>query len=95
MSKRLLLTCLVIGLSGCGDTVEKWDCEGIGLTIDLSNNTLLFEEDGQPFDAVTFEISGDKLLLNDPIVDFGQSYFDRKTGEGWEEGEMLLSCEKI
>ena len=95
MSKRLLLTCLVISLSGCGDSVEKWDCGGLGLTIDISNKTLLFEADGQPYGAITFEINGDKLLLNDPKVDFGQSYVDRKTGELWEKGVIFRRCEKI
>ena len=88
---------LITVLSGCGSSVEQWQCQGtaigykdVKITVDLANKSMLIDRSY----GWSVEINENKLFwTNDGNQQPG--VFDRDTGEFIYDGVLLRECEKI
>ena len=98
MYKKLILICLLVSLSGCGNKIEKWSCDytlfgekkNTIIVLDFENKTMLH---GNEY-AETFLENGNKITWIDR-GNLGTGVLDRDTGNYYYLGTLDKNCKKI
>jgi hypothetical protein len=98
MYKKLILICLLVSLSGCGNKIEKWSCDytlfgeemNTIITLDFEQKTMLA---GNHWSEPFFE-NGNKITWKDSGTGW-TLVLDRDTGNYYHRGEIEKECSKI
>ena len=94
MRKTSLMAAVIVLLSGCDTSLQKWDCGGGGgglLIVDLDNKTVLLEYHlgGDDELLMITAINGGKVFIADGD---GRAILDRDQGTVTDSGGKELDC---
>ncbi len=85
MRKTSLMAAVIMLLSGCDTSVQKWDCAGILLTVDLDGKTVGME--GTDEIAIITAINGGRVFMVDEGNSRMKTLLDRDQGTLTTQGK--------